>query len=517
MNSGGTGWTPVTARVFCAVSAVSAVVPCTPAWANAFRSAWIPAPPPESDPAIERHTGTRSAMKPMIGREYDRLRDVRGRDPLHDERRRNEHRLEKHWRRRRDIVWLGGFVGHLEYILEQPLVQRFFDRLGAFARVVAFDKRGQGLSDRPDRAATMEEHAEDALAVMDAAGIERPTLVGVSEGGPAAIVFAAAHPDRIGKLVLYGTYARLLRDDDYPDGATLAGLDRIRERALTDWGDPVALARLRPVDGRRPRVRRMVGAAAAPRGQPVRHASAAGHLGAPRRSRRAAARPRAHARDVPQHGPDDAVRVWTQYLADHIEGARIADLGPGDHLFFTGDTEPMLRELHDFVTGTPGGPVPEDVLATVVFTDIVGSTERAAELGDAEWHRVLARHDDLVRGRARPLARSRGQAARRRVPGVLRGPGARDPLRTGHRRGVRQLGLEIRAGIHTGECERRGDDLAGMAVHIGARVGAAADAGEILVSGTVRDLVVGSGIEFADRGAQELKGVPGEWRLYAVA
>src|SRR6478609_2752709 len=140
-----------------------------------------------------------------------------------------------------DVLWLGGFVGHLEVMLEQPRVRRFFDRLGAFASVVAYDKRGQGLSDRPDRAGTMEEHADDALAVMDAAGLERPTLVGLSEGGPAAIVCAAAHPDRIDKLVLYGTYARLLRADDYPDGVTLASLDAMRERALTNWGDPVAL------------------------------------------------------------------------------------------------------------------------------------------------------------------------------------------------------------------------------------------------------------------------------------
>ena len=174
MNSGGTGWTPVTARVFCAVSAVSAVVPCTPAWANALRSAWMPAPPPESEPAIERHTGTRSAMRPMIGREYDRLTMDDG--AIHYTTSADGTSIA--WRRFGDgdvdVIWLGGFVGHLEYILEQPLVQRFFDRVGAFARVVAFDKRGQGLSDRPDRAATMEEHAEDALAVMDAAGLERP-------------------------------------------------------------------------------------------------------------------------------------------------------------------------------------------------------------------------------------------------------------------------------------------------------------------------------------------------------
>jgi len=415
-----------------------------------------------------------------------------------------------------DVLWLGGFVGHLEVVLEQPRVQRFFDRLGAFASVVAYDKRGQGLSDRPDRAGTMEEHADDALAVMDAAGLERPTLVGLSEGGPAAIVCAAAHPDRIDKLVLYGTYARLLRADDYPDGVTLASLDAMRERALTNWGDPVALhgfapsmvddaafgawwARLLRLGVSRSGMRQLL--------DTWEHLDVRGAL------------PSIHLPTLVMCRSTDRMTpfAWSQYLADHIDGARLVDLGPGVHIFFTGDTEPILRELHDFITGTPGGPVPEDVLATVVFTDIVGSTQRAAELGDAEWHRVLERHDDLVRSE---LGRWRGREVKQLGDGFLasfEGPARAIHCAQAIAEGVRQFGLEIRTGIHTGQCERRGDDLAGMAVHIGARVGAAAGAGEILVSSTVRDLVVGSGIEFADRGVRELKGVPGEWRVYAVA
>jgi class 3 adenylate cyclase len=209
--------------------------------------------------------------------------------------------------------------------------------------------------------------------------------------------------------------------------------------------------------------------------------------------------------------------AWSQYLADHIAGARLVDLGHGDHVVFTADTDAILREIHEFVTGTPGGPVPEQVLATVVFTDIVGSTERAAQLGDAEWHRVLERHDDLVR---RELGRWRGREVKHLGDGFFasfEGPARAIHCAQAIAEGVRRFGIEIRAGIHTGECERRGDDLAGMAVNIGARVGAAARAGEILVSGTVRDLVVGSGIAFDDRGEHELRGVPGEWRLYAVA
>jgi pimeloyl-ACP methyl ester carboxylesterase len=415
-----------------------------------------------------------------------------------------------------DLVWLGGFVGHLEVMLEQPRVVRFFERMGGFARVVAYDKRGQGLSDRPDRAATMEEHADDVLAVMDAAGLERPTLVGVSEGGPAAIVCAAAHPDRVSKLVLYGTYPRILHADDYPIGVTLAGLDRMRERAFTNWGDPVALHGFAPSIADDPAF-----------GAWWAHIL---RVGLSRSGMRhlldtwedldvRAALPSIAVPTLVMCRSTDRMTpfAWSEYLAQHIEGARLVDLGPGDHLYFTGDTEPLLRELHDFVTGTPGGPVPEQVLATVVFTDIVGSTERAAQLGDAAWHRVLERHDDLVRSE---LGRWRGREVKQLGDGFLasfEGPARAIRCAQAIAQGVRQLGLEIRAGVHTGECERRGDDLAGMAVHIGARVGAAAAPGEILVSGTVRDLVVGSDISFADRGSRELKGVPGEWRLYAVA
>jgi pimeloyl-ACP methyl ester carboxylesterase len=415
-----------------------------------------------------------------------------------------------------EVAFLGGFIGHLEIMWEQPRLRRFFERLGAFARIVAYDKRGQGLSDRPDGAATMEEHADDLLAVMDAAGFERPDLIGVSEGGPAAIVFAAAHPERVSKLVLYGTYARLLVDDDYPDGRPQEDLDRLRANAVASWGDAIALRGFAPSTAKDPEF----GAWWA---RLLRHGiSRAGmqHLFETWEQLDVrAALPSIGVPTLVLCHDDDLMTpfAWSQYLAEQIPDARLVDLGPGDHLFFTSDTESLLRELHDFLTGTPGGPVPEQVLATVVFTDIVGSTQRAAELGDSEWHRVLERHDDLVRSE---LGRWRGREVKQLGDGFLasfEGPARAIRCAQAIAAGVRRLGLEIRAGIHTGECERRGNDLAGMAVHIGARVGAAAGAGEILVSGTVRDLVVGSGIAFDDRGEREFKGVPGEWRVYAVA
>jgi pimeloyl-ACP methyl ester carboxylesterase/class 3 adenylate cyclase len=415
-----------------------------------------------------------------------------------------------------DVAWLGGFVGHLEVMFEQPKVERFFDRLGAFARVVAYDKRGQGLSDRPDRTATMEEHADDLLAVMDAAGLDRPALIGVSEGGPAAIVFAAAHPDRVSKLALYATYARLLADDDYPRGRTPEELSDMHVAAMATWGGPLALRGFAPSMAEDP-------AFGAWWARLLRHGisrSGMEHLlhALAQLDVRAALPSIGVPTLVLCNNPDPMTPfVWSEYLAEHIQGAPLVDLGPGDHLFFTEGSEPLLRELHGFLTGIPGGPVPDQVLATLVFTDIVGSTERAAALGDTEWHRVLERHDDLVRAE---LGRWRGREVKQLGDGFLasfEGPARAIRCAQAIAEGVRRFGLEIRAGVHTGECERRGNDLAGMAVHIGARVGAAATAGEILVSGTVRDLVVGSGIAFVDRGSRELKGVPGEWRLYAVA
>jgi class 3 adenylate cyclase len=349
---------------------------------------------------------------------------------------------------------------------------------------------------------------------MDAAGLDRPALLGLSEGGPAAIVFAAAHPGRVSKLALYGTYARLLVDDDYP-GIPRENIDGMRARALERWGDPIALHGFAPsmADDAEfgawwARLQR----------HGISRAGMQYLLDTWEQLDVRAALPSIGVPTLVLCHSDDRMTpfAWSEYLADHIAGARLVDLGPGDHIVFTGNTELVLRELHDFLTGSPGGPVPEEVLATVVFTDIVGSTERAATLGDTEWRRLLERHDNLVRTE---LGRWRGREVKQLGDGFMasfEGPARAIRCAQAIAEGVRHFGLEIRAGVHTGECERRGQDLAGMAVHIGARVGAAAGPGEILVSGTVRDLVVGSGIEFADRGARQLKGVPGEWRLYAV-
>jgi class 3 adenylate cyclase len=415
-----------------------------------------------------------------------------------------------------DALFLTGFVGHLEVGLEHPLAERFFSRLASGLRVTIFDKRGQGLSDRPACPATMEQHAEDALAVLDAAGIERAALIGVSEGGPAAMVLAAAHPERISQLALYGTFARILRDDDYPCGYPSDEVAALRDGAPEHWGDPVALHRFAPTLARDPSFQeywsRLLRAGTSPQGI----------------YRMIATWPELDVRAVlPTLAVPTLVLVrrddvmtppaMSEYLVREVRDARLVVLDGCDHLFLAGDQDALLSEIRSFLVGAAALPIPEQVLATVVFTDIVGSTEQAARLGDRDWRALLERHDELVRTH---LRRFQGREVKHLGDGFLAafdGPARAIRCAQAIAAEVQPLGIEIRAGIHAGECERRGDDLSGMAVHIGARVGAAAAPSEILVSGTVRDLVVGSGIAFEDRGEAELKGVPGTWRLHAVA
>ena len=414
-----------------------------------------------------------------------------------------------------DLLFVTGFVWHAELVWDHPPIRRVFERLGSFARVAVFDKRGQGLSDRPERTTTLEEVAADALAVMDAAGFERPAVLGVSEGGPAATLLAAAHPSRVSTLVLLvPNGARIVKAEDYDAGVAPEILDALLAQWTAEWGGPVALelfaqdeagdARLRSFWARLLRngvsvagLRRLVDTW---REQDVRQVLPA--VGVPTL---------VIARDQDLLVPSAATAV----LADMIPGARLVET-PGSHLFFAGDIEPWLEEVEEFLTGERHAPEPDRVLATVLFTDIVESTETAGRLGDARWRELLAEHDDIVR---RELDRHRGREVKHTGDGFLAsfdGPARGIRCAGAIRDAVRQAGIEIRAGLHTGECEARGDDLAGMAVHIGARVAARAGPSEVLVSGTVRDLVVGSGLPLEDRGLHALKGVDGEWRIFAL-
>jgi class 3 adenylate cyclase len=415
-----------------------------------------------------------------------------------------------------DLVFVTGFTGHLEVFMEDPAVARFMRRLASFSRLIRYDKRDQGLSDRLGRPPTLEESMDDLRAVMDAAGSERAALLGVSEGGPMCQLFAATYPERTQALVLYGTYARLLSAPDFDIGVDEALFDRFTEMLRREWGGPVALPMFAPS---------MAGDAAfagwwakllrsstSPRG-------AAELMDLYRQIDTRAILPAIRVPTLILHRSGDiaAPVAHARYLAEHIPGARYVELPGVDHIPSVGDQDAILGEIEEFLTGVRHEREPERVLATVLFTDIVGSTERAAELGDRRWRDLLARHDELVR---RQVERHRGRVVKNIGDGVLAtfdGPArAIDAART-VRDAVRELGIEVRAGLHTGECEAIGDDVGGVAVHIGARVSAQAATGEVLVSSTVKDLVFGSGLEFEDRGEVELKGVPGTWRLYAVA
>jgi pimeloyl-ACP methyl ester carboxylesterase len=414
-----------------------------------------------------------------------------------------------------DLVFVPGFVSHVELIWEEPSVARFFRRLMSFSRLVVFDKRGQGLSDRQDRPSTLEESMDDLRAVIEAVGCERPAIFGVSEGGPMSLLFAATYPDDVSGLVLHGTYARMLKAPDFPEGVPAEKFDRWKQRVREEWGSPVAIEMWAPS---------AVGDAAFERwwGRLLRTGtSPAGATALMDLYTQIDVRAVLPAIDVPVlllHRRDDRLIPARQsrYLADHISGARYVELSGADHIPTVGDQDEMLDEIEEFLTGGRRAHESERALATVLFTDIVGSTELAARLGDRGWRQLIERHDALVR---RQLGLYRGREVKTMGDGFLAtfdGPARAIRCAVALRDELLGLGVEVRAGIHTGEVELIGEDVGGMAVNIGARIGALAGAGEVLVSSTVRELVVGSGAQFADRGVQALKGAPGEWRLFAI-
>jgi class 3 adenylate cyclase len=414
-----------------------------------------------------------------------------------------------------DLLCIPGFVSHLEVFWEAPGADRYFGRLASFSRLIMFDKRGQGLSDRPPTPPTLEQSAADARAVLDAAGSEKAAVYGISEGGPMSVLLAATHPDRVSALALYATWPRMLEGPDYPAGLPPELFERFIGAVRRDWGGPVGLNLWAPG---------LVGDKAGEQwwARLLRQGtSPAGAEALIRLYTQVDIRSVLPAIAVPtlvvhrigdRMVPIEAARV----LARGIPGAKLVELPGQDHVPIV-DPDQIVDEVEEFLTGTRQGPEPDRMLATVMFTDIVDSTKRAAELGDSRWRALIERHDQLMR---RELERHRGRAVKTMGDGFLAtfdGPARGIRCAMSAREAVRELGIEIRAGLHTGECEMMGDDIGGIAVNIGARVGAAAGPGEVLVSRTVTDLVAGSGIEFADRGPHALKGVPGEWQLYAVA
>jgi pimeloyl-ACP methyl ester carboxylesterase len=417
-----------------------------------------------------------------------------------------------------DLVYVMGWVSHLDLFWEDPSYARFLNRLASFSRLILFDKRGTGLSDRVpiSELPTLEQRMDDVRAVMDAVGSERAALVGVSEGGPMSALFAATYPERTSALVIYGSYANRVRDDDHPWLPTPEQRERWLQYMYKEWGTELDLDYRAPTAAKDPRFRQWWATYLS------RGASPGAALALGRMNDQIDIRTILGTIRVPTlilHRRDDRILKvqGAQYMAERIPEARYVELPGEDHLPWVGDQDAILDEIEEFLTGVRRGPEPNRVLATVLFLDIVGSTERAAALGDRAWRDLLQSYYGVV---GRELARHRGRQIDTAGDGVLAtfdGPARAVRCAAAACEAVKPLGMEIRAGLHTGEVEMMGENVGGIAVHIGARVGALAGPSEVLVSSTVKDLVAGSGIEFQDRGMHTLKGVPGEWRLFSVA
>ena len=415
-----------------------------------------------------------------------------------------------------DLVHVPPFTSNLELQWQDPDQARYFRRLASFSRLIMFDKRGMGLSDRTG-IASLEERMDDVRAVMDAVGCERAAIFGSSEGGAMSLLFAATYPGRVTALVLYGAYPRLSAAPDYPEGIPQEVRERVLEELGERWGQGVLLAHplMNPTRANDPafveaqgsweRLSASPGAAVALMRMifdiDVRHLLSA--IQVPTL--------------VIYRTADAFHAAGSRYLATHIPGAKTVELPGRNYAPHLGDQDAILDEIEEFVTGVRPAPEPDRLLATVLFTDLVGSTEAVAELGDTRWRRVLERHGEIV---TKELGRHRGRLVKTTGDGVLAtfdGPARAVRCACAIRDAVRALGIETRAGLHTGEIEVLGEDVGGIAVHIGQRVSTLATAGEVLVSSTVVDLVAGSGLKFEDRGEYTLKGVPRTWHLHAVS
>ena len=415
----------------------------------------------------------------------------------------------------RDIVLVLDWASHLEALWEQPLVAEFISALNRFARVIWFDMRGVGLSDRVvDAAVSAEDWLEDVSAVMDASGSERATIVAHGHAVQLALLFAATHPERVDSLVLINGFARLLRSDDYPAGMPTEARDSVLAGIETNWGTGRLATVLAPSVASQPGVKDWYG-------RVERYAASPGTALAKMRAISELdvrnVLPLVAAPTLVVHNRDDwFIRAGHgRYLAEHIAGAHLLERDSADH-WPIGDAD-LLGAIEEFVVGSRSEDTDVDrFLATVLFVDVAGSTERVSEIGDRSWDALLGRFETIV---GRVLSDHRGELVNTAGDGVLAtfdGPARGIRCAWSLRDSLKQTGLEVRSGIHTGELTRRNGGVAGIAVHIGARVSALAEPGEVLVTRTVRDLVAGSGIVFEDRGEHALKGVADRWALYAA-
>jgi class 3 adenylate cyclase len=415
-----------------------------------------------------------------------------------------------------DLITVPGFVSNVEYLWEIPGVAAVIERFASYARLIMWDKRGTGLSDPLLRLPPLEERMDDMLAVLDAAGSEQAALFGVSEGGPLSILFTATHPQRVSALVTYGAAPRMAWAPDYTWGIPPELYNDAAKEAVRDgWGDGVLLELFAPSCADDERIREVWGTFQRLGASPsMGVATLLAMLEIDVRDILPSVRVptllihRAGDRAIPAKG--------SRFMSERIPNAKYVELEGEDHLWFVGDVDAIFDEVEEFLTGVRRNVVKDRMLATVLFTDIVDSTRKVTELGDHRWRELLTEHDALVR---RELERFRGHELKTIGDGFLAtfdGPARAVTCAGAIRDRAHTLGITVRAGVHTGECEMIGDDIAGVAVNIAARISALAAPDEVLVSRTVTDLVYGSGIEFKDRGLVELKGVPDSWHLFAV-
>jgi pimeloyl-ACP methyl ester carboxylesterase len=418
-----------------------------------------------------------------------------------------------------DLVFVMGWVSNIDEFWTEPSWAHFLERLASFSRLIVFDKRGTGLSDRVDEnnLPTLEVRMDDVRAVMDACGSKRAALFGISEGGPMCALFAATYPERTAALITFGTYVKSQRAPDYPWARTDDEWTAWTELLGKQWGKgPVGIESRMPSKLNDERFREWWTRYL------VRSATPKTVVALTRMNSQIdvrAALPAISAPTLIMHRTRDrALPIeGSRYMAQQIRGARLVELPGEDHLPWTSDAEPVLATIEEFLTGTTHVVEPDRVLATVMFADIAGSTERAAAIGDRAWRGELEKFYGLVRGE---LGRHRGREIDTAGDGYFAtfdGPARGVRCAQSIAREVKRLGFDVRAGLHTGEVEMLGEKVSGIAVHIGARIAAKAAPGEVIVSNTVKDLVAGSGLQFEDRGVHALKGVPGDWRLYRAA
>jgi pimeloyl-ACP methyl ester carboxylesterase len=414
-----------------------------------------------------------------------------------------------------DLVLVPGWISNIELFWEEPNIVRFFEKLMTFSRLILFDKRGTGLSDRVTEAATLEERMDDVRAVLDAVGSSQAALLGWSEGGTMCTLFAATYPERTAALITVGSYARRLRAPDYPYFTDREEAFKAVEAAAADWGGPVWLEIRAPSLVHDPMIRRWwakfvrmsASASAATALQRLNIEIDVRHV-----------LPSIRVPTLILHAKNDrAIPVGAgRYMAEHIADAKFVEIDTIDHLPFFDKSDEFMHHIQSFLTGSSTPAISESRVSTLMFTDIVGSTQIAVAKGNLRFADLLEVHHAAIRAE---LARHRGEEINTAGDGFLAafdGPARAIKCAVAIVQSLSALGIQCRIGLHTGECEVRQGQLHGVALHIAARVAALASAGGVLVSQTVKDLVAGSGLGFRDAGTHTLKGLPDEWRLYEV-